>query len=226
MPRAFDFLSPGVWFANPHNRFKLTPGDADASGMKRAQLLSARYRVTVTRPDDRTFVAASVELPAVTAVGQCPEEAVRALRERVTAALVDLVEAGDAPTPVREFEGQLGFWNADLELVDELPPPPAGLEMPDEATLRSIARFVADRYRVILEPQGEDGYIAACAEVPGAVVRGTTVAEVMEALRGDLVGRTYRVLEANGLPAEPLQDVESRERVQGAVVSGVGLRAA
>src|SRR5881394_2381117 len=129
---------------SPHNRFKLTPAPADASVMKRAHILTAQYRVALHQREDRSFVATSVELPALAVNTACPDQAVRVLRERMATSLADLVAAGDAPAPLRESEGRLGSWTADLEILEGRPDTDAAeVEKPSPEILRGIARCTA-----------------------------------------------------------------------------------
>lgn len=199
-------------FPNPHIRFKFTPARADPTGMKRAHILTAQYRVALHQRDDRSFVAISVELPDVAVTTDCPDRALRAVRERVAGTLVELLQTGNAPAPLRDSEGRLGAWAADLEILQPVPSAPADLEKPEAETLRAIARSTAERYRLVIESQEEEGFIAACAEVPGLVADGRTVSRAVEALRALLVDHVEALLNANVLPPEALQDVEARRK--------------
>ena len=180
--------------------------------MKRAHILTAQYRAALHQRDDRSFVAVSVELPDVAVTTDCPDRAIRALRDRVAGALVDLLQTGDAPAPRRESEGRLGAWAADLEILHPTPAAPADLEKPAAQTLRAIARSTAERYRLVIESQEDAGFIAACAEVPGLVAHGETVSAAVEAVRDVLVDHVGQLLNANVLPPEALQDVEARRK--------------
>jgi predicted RNase H-like HicB family nuclease len=136
---------------------------------------------------------------------------VRTLRERMAASLAELVAAGDAPAPLRESEGRLGSWAADLEIVDVGAAAGDDVEKPSPETLRAIAHSTVGRYRIILESHEDGGFIAGCAEVAGVVAYGATAAEAIDRLREALTDFAYRGLDANTMPPEPLQDVETRE---------------
>jgi predicted RNase H-like HicB family nuclease len=178
--------------------------------MKRAHILTAQYRVALHQRDDRSFVATSLELPALAVSTPCPDQAVRTLRDRIAASLADLLASGDAPAPLRDSEGRLGSWAVDLEILDARRATDAEVEKPSPDILRAIARSTAERYRIILESHEDGGFIAGCAEVAGVVAHGATVTRAIDRLRDLLTDFAYRTLDANDMPPEPLQDVEAR----------------
>ena len=178
--------------------------------MKRAHILTAQYRVALHQREDRTFVATGVELPAIAVNTPCPDQAVRTVRDRIAASLADLLAEGNAPAPLRDSEGRLGSWAADLEMVESGAATDDDVEKPAPETLRAIARSTAERYRIILESHEDGGFLAGCAEVAGVVAHGATVTEAIDRLRESLTDFAYRTLDANEMPPEALQDVEGR----------------
>jgi predicted RNase H-like HicB family nuclease len=196
---------------------------ADGTGMERADDLVARYRIMVDREADHLFVATCVELPEVCATAANVDAAVGTVRDTLRARVTVLRRDGAASTPIREFEGRLGAWMNDLELIEPAPAPfapptktrgkAADLEKPVPSALRAIAQWTADRYRVVLEQEADDGegsFAAASPEMPALLGRGATAGDAVADLRRQLADEAYRMLDKGAFPPEPLQDVEAR----------------
>ena len=192
--------------------------------MQRADVLAARYRVILDRADDHLFVATCAELPELCGRGFNVEAAMDGLRGALVANLPRLAAAGEAPTPIRDFEGPLGAWAADLQIID-VPAPAvgaaAGLQKPVPSALRAIAQWTVERYRMVLEA-GDDadatGWVANCFEMPAWFGRGATPGAAVADLRDQLAEEVFALLDGGAMPPEPLRDVEARE-------SGCGGRA-
>jgi predicted RNase H-like HicB family nuclease len=196
-----------------HGRIKFTRAMVDGTGMERADDLVLRYRIILDREADHLFVANCLELPEVRAHAISVDAAVETLRATLAARVGVLRREGGAPTPVREFEGRLGAWQADLELIAPAAPARQGrakLEKPVPSALRAIAQWTADRYRVVLEGDEDCAFLSASPEMPAVLGRGATAGDAVSDLRRQLADEAFRMLNAGAFPPEPLQDVEAR----------------
>jgi predicted RNase H-like HicB family nuclease len=174
--------------------------------------LAGRYRISLDRAADQTFVARCVELPGATARGLSVDDLVKSVRAVVGAELMALPSKGRrAPMPLRDIEGRLGAWMTDLELISEMTmAAPCGVVKPLPSALHAIAQWTIDRYRIVLEGDEIEGYVATSPELPEAVGQGQTAMRAAVDLRWQLEERAFAILNANRVPPEPLQDVEAR----------------
>jgi predicted RNase H-like HicB family nuclease len=181
--------------------------------MIRADILASQYRVIVERGDDHAYLATCAELPDATGRGLNVGSAMDGLRDALAARLPARVTAGDAPSPLRDAEGAVGAWAADLELLEnsKRAPKDPSLEKPLPSALRAIAQWTTDRYRAILEVD-DDGrtWVGAGVEMPDAIARGETPGDVVAELRSAMADRAYAMLDSGEVPPEPRRDVEAR----------------
>jgi len=193
--------------------------------MQTAFQLACRYRIVLDRAEDQTFVATCAELPGVApARALNVDAAIESLRKSVAAELVGLMAAGDAPTPLREAEGRMGAWMTDLELVSMVLPtgPILAVEKPLPSAMHAIAQWTIDRYRIVLEEDGADGFAATSPEMPEVLGHGNTGARAAADLRWRLEDRAFTMLNSNRVPPEALQDVEARERTKEVATTRTG----
>lgn len=191
---------------------KCGTGSADFTGMLQALKIASQYRITLDRAADQTLVARCVEVPGPITRGLNVDAVVAGLRGLVASELVALSGSGRrVPQPLRETEGRMGAWMTDLELIAELAmAPPSRVERPTPSALHAIAQWTIDRYRIVLEGNEADGYVATSPELPEAVGQGRTAMQAAADLRWRLEERAFSILNANRMPPEPLQDVEAR----------------
>jgi predicted RNase H-like HicB family nuclease len=180
--------------------------------MQHAHQLAGRYRISLDRAADQTFVGRCVELPGATARGLHVDAVVKAVRAAAAAELMALPSKGlRAPMPLRDIEGRLGAWMTDLELISEMTmAAPAGVDKPLPSALHAIAQWTIDRYRIVLEGDEHEGYVATSPELPEAVGQGQTAMRAAVDLRWQLEERAFAILSANRMPPEALQDIEAR----------------
>jgi predicted RNase H-like HicB family nuclease len=195
-------------------------GSADLTDMLQALKIASQYRITLDRAADQTFVARCVEVPGPVTRGLHIEAVVAGLRGLVASEIVALSNSGRrVPKPLRETEGRMGAWMTDLELISELTMVARSrVEKPTPSALHAIAQWTIDRYRIVLEGDEADGYVAASPELPEAVGQGRTAMQAAVDLRWRLEERAFSILNANRMPPEPLQDVEAR-RARGDVAA-------
>jgi predicted RNase H-like HicB family nuclease len=138
------------------------------------------------------------------------------LRRSLVARVRALLTTGDAPTPLRDSEGPMGAWMTDLELISELvmATPANRVERPNPSALHAIAKWTIDRYRIILEGDEDQGFVATSPEMPELLGVAPTASRAASELRWRLEDRVFAILSANRLPPEPLQDVEARQSQQ------------
>jgi predicted RNase H-like HicB family nuclease len=180
--------------------------------MQHAVQLASRYRIVLDRAEDQTFIATCQELPGPSARSLSVDAVVSMLRRSLVARVRALTATGDAPTPLRDSEGPIGAWMTDLELISELVmATPAGVERPNPSALHAIAKWTIDRYRIILEGDEDQGFVAASPEMPELLGVAPTASRAASELRWRLEDRAFAILSANRLPPEPLQDVEARQ---------------
>jgi predicted RNase H-like HicB family nuclease len=183
--------------------------------MRNAVQLASRYRVVLDRAEDQTFIATCQELPGPSARSLSVDAVVSMLRRSLVARVRALAATGDAPTPLRDSEGPIGAWMTDLELISELVmATPTGVERPNPSAMHAIAKWTIDRYRIILEGDEDQGFVAASAEMPELLGAAPTASRAASELRWRLEDRAFAILSANRLPPEPLQDVEARQSQQ------------
>jgi len=185
--------------------------------MQTAFQLACRYRIVLDRAEDQTFVATCAELPGVApARALNVDAAIESLRKSVAAELVGLMARGDAPTPLREAEGRMGAWMTDLELVSMVLPtgPILAVEKPLPSAMHAIAQWTIDRYRIVLEEDEVEGFVATSPEMPELAGYGLTASAAAADLRARLEERAFQILNDNCVPPEPLQEIEAREERQ------------
>lgn len=187
---------------------------ADFTDMLQALKIASQYRITLDRAADQTFVARCVEVPGPVTRGLSVEAVVAGLRGLVASEIVAMSNSGQrVPAPLRETEGRMGAWMTDLELISELAmAAPSRVERPTPSALHAIAQWTIDRYRIVLEGNEADGYVATSPELPEAVGQGPTAMQAAVELRWRLEERAFSILNANRMPPEPLQDVEARQQ--------------
>ena len=190
---------------------------SDPTDMQTAFQLACRYRIVLDRAEDQTFVATCAELPGVApARALNVDAAIESLRKSVAAELVGLMARGDAPTPLREAEGRMGAWMTDLELVSMVLPtgPILAVEKPLPSAMHAIAQWTIDRYRIVLEEDEVEGFVATSPEMPELAGYGLTASAAAADLRARLEERAFQILNDNCVPPEPLQEIEAREERQ------------
>ena len=171
-----------------------------------------QYRITLDRAEDQTFVARCLELPGPFARAMNADAAVASLREVLAVEVAAMASRGEAPTPLRESEGRLAAWMRDLELI-----PDRGrvalvtVQKPLPSALHAIAQWTIDRYRIVLEEDDVEGFVATSPEMPEVAGYGLTASRAVVDLRERLEERAFRILNDNRIPPEPLQDVEARQ---------------
>jgi predicted RNase H-like HicB family nuclease len=183
--------------------------------MRHPSLLVIRYRIVLDRAEDQTFVARCVELAGPSARALNVDAAVAALRETLAVEVAALSARGEAPTPLRESEGRLAAWMRDLELVPE--PRPKALvtvEKPLPSTMHAIAQWTIDRYRIVLEEDEVEGFVATSPEMPDLAGYGLTASSAAADLRGRLEERAFQILNDNRVPPEAMQEIEARRERQ------------
>jgi predicted RNase H-like HicB family nuclease len=184
--------------------------------MQHVVQLASRYRIVLDRAEDQTFVATCQELPGPSARSLSVDAVVSMLRRALVARVRALLATGDSPTPLRDSEGPIGAWMTDLELISELvmATPADRVERPNPSALHAIAKWTIDRYRIILEGDEEQGFVAASPEMPEIFGVAPTASRAASELRWRLEDRAFAILSANRLPPEPLQDVEAQQSQQ------------
>jgi predicted RNase H-like HicB family nuclease len=164
--------------------------------------LILQYRIILDEVENAGFIAQCAELPRVCASGPTVNQTVDAIRRELAGQ-----PPQSLPLPLRDSEGPLGAWLSDLELIDKLRPSAhATIERPSERTLRRMAIWTAQRYRLVLEEF--EGFTAVCKEIPGPIGRGHTPSQAVSQLREQVADVVFRFLWANQLPPEALQDME------------------
>ncbi len=88
---------------------------------------------------------------------------------------------------------------------------PCGVVKPLPSALHAIAQWTIDRYRIVLEGDESEGYLATSPELPEAVGQGQTAMRAAVDLRWQLEERAFAILNANRMPPEALQDLELRQ---------------
>ena len=191
---------------------KCCSAPADFTDMLQALKIASQYRITLDRAADQTFVARCVEVPGPVTRGLHVDAVVAGLRGLVASEIVALSSSRRrVPAPLRETEGRMGAWMTDLELISELTmAAPSRVEKPTPSALHAIAQWTIDRYRMVLEGDEAEGYVATSPELPEAVGQGRTAMQAAVDLRWRLEERAFSILNANRMPPEPLQDVEAR----------------
>jgi predicted RNase H-like HicB family nuclease len=195
-------------------------GSADLTVMLQALKIASQYRIMLDRAADQTFVARCVEVPGPMTRGLHVDAVVAGLRGLVASEIVALSNSGRrVPRPLRETEGRMGAWMTDLELISEMTmAAPSRVERPTPSALHAIAQWTIDRYRIVLEGDEADGYVATSPELAEVVGQGRTAMQAAVDLRWRLEERAFSILNANRMPPEPLQDVEVRRaRGHGAI---------
>jgi predicted RNase H-like HicB family nuclease len=179
--------------------------------MRHPSWLVNRYRIVLERAEDQTLVARCVEVPGPSARALNVDAAVAALRDTLAGEVAALSARGDAPAPLRESEGRLAAWMRDLELLPE--PRPRALvtvEKPLPSSMHAIAKWTIDRYRIVLEEDEVEGFVATSPEMPDLAGYGVTASGAAADLRERLEGRAFQILNDNRVPPEPMQDIEKR----------------
>ena len=172
-----------------------------------------RYRIVLDRAEDQTFVARCLELPGPSARALSVDAAVAALRESLVSEVTALASRGDAPTALRDSEGRLAAWMRDLELLPQRGPAAlVTVEKPLPSALHAIAQWTIDRYRMVLEEDEVEGFVATSPEMPELAGYGLTASRAAMDLRERLEDRAFHILNDNRTPPEPIQDVEARQR--------------
>jgi predicted RNase H-like HicB family nuclease len=178
-----------------------------------AAQLVARYRI-ILQCEEQEFVATIAEVPSVRARAARASDAIQIARAAATATIAPLLDEGTAPTPLRDSEGPLGAWMQELETPVESAAAPAGMEKPSPEALRSIADWMAGRYRMLLEENDVYGFAATCREFPESIAHGTDACSTVQSLQRQLSEMVYDLLDSNRVPPEPLRDVEARQALQ------------
>jgi predicted RNase H-like HicB family nuclease len=180
--------------------------------MRHPSSLVIRYRIVLERAEDQTLVARCVELPGPCARELNVDAAVDSLRDTLAVEVADLRSRGEAPTPLQESEGRLAAWMRDLELLPE--PRPKALvtvEKPLPSTMHAIAQWTTDRYRIVLEEDEVEGFVATSPEMPELAGYGLKASSAVADLRARMEEQAFKILNDNRVPPEPLQEIEARE---------------
>jgi predicted RNase H-like HicB family nuclease len=186
---------------------------ADLNGMQHVSRWVSQYRIVLDRAEDGTFVARCPEMPGCCARALNVDAVVNLLRESMEAEVQALLAEGNAPAPLRESEGRLGAWMRDLELVGERPTiATTNIEKPLPSALHAIAQWTIDRYRIVLEEDETEGFVATSTEMPDVLGYGLTATSAAADLRARLEDRAFKMLSGNRIPPEPVRDVEAREK--------------
>jgi predicted RNase H-like HicB family nuclease len=77
------------------------------------------------------------------------------------------------------------------------------LSRPFDAGILSKARDIANKYRIVLEPDENCGYVGTSLEMPGVMGDGTTPDECVKHVRGGLVVGVAYLLEKGQEPPAP-----------------------
>lgn len=183
--------------------------------MRHPSSLVIRYRIVLERAEDQTFLARCVELPGPCARALNVDAAVDSLRDTLAVEVADLMSRGEAPAPLQESEGRLAAWMRDLELLPERRPRAlVTVEKPLPSTMHAIAQWTIDRYRIVLEEDEVEGFVATSPEMPELAGYGLTASAAAADLRARLEERAFQILNDNCVPPEPLQEIEAREERQ------------
>jgi hypothetical protein len=100
----------------------------------------------------------------------------------------------------------------DLELLPE--PRPKALvtvEKPLPSTMHAIAQWTTDRYRIVLEEDEVEGFVATSPEMPELAGYGLKASSAVADLRARMEEQAFKILNDNRVPPEPLQEIEARE---------------
>jgi predicted RNase H-like HicB family nuclease len=89
---------------------------------------------------------------------------------------------------------------------------PQNIARPFDPAILEKAREVANKYRIVLEPHPDCGYIGTSLEMPGAMGNGKTPDDCVKHVRGALIVGVAYLLESGKTPPAPAdQQVRNKQ---------------